>query len=137
MRKRSNENSAERQPRNGCEIAWQPGVVQNKPGTGGAIGFAELARATPDGYTIGFTNTPNLLTIPIEPKTTFTWKSYDLIGNPVDDLGAFTVSQSSNIDCLTTLVKYAKASPGATTVGTTGVGPEDHLAMLHLKRRQA
>lgn len=105
-------------------------VIQNKPGAGGAIGFAELARATPDGYTIGFINTPNLLTIPIERKTTFTWKSYDVIGNLVDDPGAFTVSQSSNIDSLATLVKYAKANPGAVTVGTTGVGSDDHLAML-------
>ncbi|KAI3593221.1 Tripartite tricarboxylate transporter TctC family [Cupriavidus sp. U2] len=105
-------------------------VVQNKPGAGGAIGFAELARATPHGYTIGFINTPNLLTIPIERKTTFTWKSYDLIGNLVDDPGAFTVNQSSNIDSLATLVKYAKANPGAVTVGTTGVGSDDHLAML-------
>ncbi|MDF3834387.1 tripartite tricarboxylate transporter substrate binding protein [Cupriavidus basilensis] len=105
-------------------------VVQNKPGAGGAIGFAELARAAPDGYTVGFINTPNLLTIPIERKTTFTWKSYDLIGNLVDDPGAFTVSQSSNIDSLATLVKYAKANPGAVTVGTTGVGSDDHLAML-------
>jgi tripartite-type tricarboxylate transporter receptor subunit TctC len=105
-------------------------VVQNKPGAGGAIGFAELARATPDGYTIGFINTPNLLTIPIERKTTFTWKSYDLIGNLVDDPGAFTVNQASNIDSLATLVKYARANPGAVTVGTTGVGSDDHLAML-------
>ncbi|WP_423766633.1 tripartite tricarboxylate transporter substrate binding protein [Cupriavidus necator] len=105
-------------------------VVQNKPGAGGAIGFAELARATPDGYTIGFINTPNLLTIPIERKTTFTWRSYDLIGNLVDDPGAFTVNQSSSIDSLATLVKYAKANPGAVTVGTTGVGSDDHLAML-------
>ncbi|WP_404994888.1 tripartite tricarboxylate transporter substrate binding protein [Cupriavidus pauculus] len=109
-------------------------VVQNKPGAGGAIGFAELARATPDGYTIGFINTPNLLTIPIERKTTFTWKSYDLIGNLVDDPGAFTVHQSSNIDTLATLVKYAKANPGAVTVGTTGVGSDDHLAMLLFER---
>ncbi|AOY95748.1 3-phosphoglycerate dehydrogenase [Cupriavidus sp. USMAA2-4] len=105
-------------------------VVQNKPGAGGAIGFAELARAVPDGYTIGFINTPNLLTIPIERKTPFTWKSYDLIGNLVDDPGAFTVNQSSHIDSLATLVKYAKTNPGAVTVGTTGVGSDDHLAML-------
>ena len=35
-------------------------VVLNRPGAGGAIGFSELARAQPDGYTIGFINTPNL-----------------------------------------------------------------------------
>src|SRR3546814_4675273 len=46
---------------NGAQI-----VVLNRPGAGGAIGFAEVARAKPDGYTIGFLNTPNLITIPIE-----------------------------------------------------------------------
>ncbi|MGE8618560.1 MAG: Bug family tripartite tricarboxylate transporter substrate binding protein, partial [Achromobacter spanius] len=54
-------------------------VVLNRPGAGGAIGFTELARAQPDGYTIGLINTPNLLTIPIERKSAFTWQSYDLL----------------------------------------------------------
>ena len=35
-------------------------VVLNRPGAGGGIGFGELARAKPDGYTIGFINTPSL-----------------------------------------------------------------------------
>ena len=39
-------------------------VVMNRPGAGGAIGFTELANAAPDGYTIGFINTPNVLTSP-------------------------------------------------------------------------
>ncbi|EYS93939.1 3-phosphoglycerate dehydrogenase [Cupriavidus sp. SK-4] len=105
-------------------------VVQNKPGAGGAIGFAELARAAPDGYTIGFINTPNLLTIPIERKTRFTWRSFDLIGNLVDDPGGFTVHNSNGIDSLAALVRHAKAHPGEVSVGTTGVGSDDHLAML-------
>src|SRR5687768_15693813 len=56
-------------------------VVMNRPGAGGAIGFTELANAAPDGYTIGFVNTPNVLTIPIERKSGFHWEKYDLLGN--------------------------------------------------------
>lgn len=109
-------------------------VVLNRPGAGGAIGFGELARAQPDGYTIGFINTPNLLTIPIERKTAFTWKSYDLLGNLIDDPGAFAVLNSSPVKNLKELSEYAKANPGKVTVGTTGNGSDDHLAMLRFAR---
>src|SRR5918997_5216818 len=44
----------------------QPVVVLNRGGAGGEIGWAELARARPDGYTVGFVNTPRIVTIPIE-----------------------------------------------------------------------
>ncbi|WP_265653744.1 tripartite tricarboxylate transporter substrate binding protein [Verminephrobacter aporrectodeae] len=105
-------------------------VVQNRPGAGGAIGFAELARAAPDGYTIGFINTPNLLTIPIERRSSFSWRSYDLLGNLVDDPGGFTVHNDHGIQSLAALAAFARANPGAVTVGTTGIGSDDHLAML-------
>lgn len=105
-------------------------VVSNKPGAGGAIGFTEIAKAAPDGYTIGFLNTPNMLSIPIERQAAYTWQSFDLIGNLVDDPGAFTVKTTDSIKNLKDLVDYAKENPGKVTVGSTGVGSDDHLAML-------
>jgi len=105
-------------------------VVLNRPGAGGAIGFAEVARAKPDGYTIGFLNTPNLITIPIERKTPYHWTDFDLIGNLIDDPDSFAVNTSSPIKNLADLAAYAKANPGKVTVGTTGIGSDDHLAML-------
>jgi len=110
-------------------------VVVNRTGAGGAIGFAELARAKPDGYTIGFLNTPNLLTIPIEREAAFHWTDFDLLGNVVDDPGSFAVNTShSNIKTLDELAAFAKENPGKITVGTTGVGSDDHLAMLLFQR---
>lgn len=105
-------------------------VVLNRPGAGGAIGFAEVARAKPDGYTIGFLNTPNLITIPIERKSQYHWTDFDLIGNIIDDPDSFAVNSNSNIKTLKDLAAYAKANPGKVTVGTTGAGSDDHLAML-------
>lgn len=105
-------------------------VVLNRPGAGGGIGFGELARAKPDGYTIGFINTPNVLTIPIERKSSFHWSQYDLLGNLVDDPGGFAIHNSNAITTLAGLAAYARANPGAVTVGTTGTGSDDHLAML-------
>lgn len=109
-------------------------VVLNRPGAGGAIGFGALASAPPDGYTIGFINTPNVLTIPIERKATFTWQSFDLLGNVIDDPGNFSVHAENPIKSLGELAAYAKANPGATSVGTTGLGSDDHLAMLLFER---
>jgi tripartite-type tricarboxylate transporter receptor subunit TctC len=109
-------------------------VVMNRPGAGGAIGFTEVVNAKPDGYTIGFINTPNVLTIPIERKVSFHWSNYDLLGNIVDDSGNFSVHADTPIKNLAELAAYAKANPGAVTYGTTGIGSDDHLAALMFER---
>jgi tripartite-type tricarboxylate transporter receptor subunit TctC len=109
-------------------------VVVNRPGAGGAIGFAELAKAPADGYTIGFINTPNVLTIPIERKSAFHWQDFDLLGNAVDDPGNFSVHADSPHKTLKDLVAYAKAHPGEVTYGTTGIGSDDHISALMLER---
>jgi tripartite-type tricarboxylate transporter receptor subunit TctC len=109
-------------------------VVINRPGAGGGIGFTELTNAQPDGYTIGFINTPNVLTIPIERKSGFHWQNFDLLGNIVDDPGNFSVHADTPIKNLAELVAYAKANPGKVTYGTTGIGSDDHLAALMFER---
>jgi tripartite-type tricarboxylate transporter receptor subunit TctC len=111
-------------------------VVQNKPGAIGfsAIGFSAIASAPPDGYTIGFINTPGVLTVPIERKATFTWQSFDLLGNIVDDPGNFSVHADSPIKTLAELAAHAKTNPGAVTYGTTGIGSDDHLATLMFEK---
>jgi tripartite-type tricarboxylate transporter receptor subunit TctC len=109
-------------------------VVVNKPGAGGAIGFTAIANAPPDGYTIGFINTPGVLTVPIERKASFTWQSFDLLGNIVDDPDNFSVHSDSPIKTLADLAAYAKANPGAVSYGTTGIGSDDHLAGLMFEK---
>lgn len=105
-------------------------IVMNRPGAGGEIGFAALANSAPDGYTIGFVNTPNVITIPIERKAQYTIGQFELLGNIVDDPGNFSVHTDSPIKNLKDLAAHARSKPGEVTVGTTGVGSDDHLAML-------
>lgn len=105
-------------------------AVMNRPGAGGQIGFTALAEAAPDGYTIGFINTPNVISIPIERSASYSWQSFELLGNVVDDPGGFSVHEGDQIKNLADLAAFAKANPEAVTVGTTGVGSDDHLSML-------
>ena len=105
-------------------------AVVNRAGAGGEIGFAALANAPADGYTIGFVNTPPLLTIPIERQAQFSWQRFDYLGNIIDDPCNFSVHTDTDLKDLKQLAAFAKANPGAVTVGTTGIGSDDHLAML-------
>jgi tripartite-type tricarboxylate transporter receptor subunit TctC len=109
-------------------------AIVNRAGAGGEIGFAALANSAPDGYTIGFVNTPPLLTIPIERQAQFNWQRFDYLGNIIDDPCNFSVHADTPIRDLKELAAYAKANPGVVTVGSTGVGSDDHLAMLMFGR---
>ena len=109
-------------------------VIQNRPGAGGAIGFAALANSAPDGYTIGFINTPNVFTIPIERQAGYTIDKFEALGNIVDDPGNFSVHQESPVKNLKDLAALAKSKPGEISVGSTGIGSDDHLAMLTFSR---
>src|SRR3954468_21151090 len=110
-------------------------VIVNRPGAGGEIGFAAIANAPADGYTIGFVNTPPLMTIPIERTAQFGGpQRFELLGNLIDDPCNFAVHTDSEIRNLKDLADYARANPGKVTVGSTGIGSDDHLLMLMFER---
>ena len=110
-------------------------VIVNRAGAGGEVGFAALANAPADGYTIGFVNTPPLITIPIERSAQFGGPGrFDLLGNIVDDPCNFAVHTDTPVRNLQELAAYARANPGKVTVGSTGIGSDDHLLMLMFER---
>jgi tripartite-type tricarboxylate transporter receptor subunit TctC len=107
--------------------------IVNKPGGGGWVGWAEIAQATPDGYTIGFINSPNFMTGYLNPKLDIkeNLDSFSLIGNQVTDYGGIGINPEdkrfSNID---ELIEYAKQN--RLTASSTGVGSDDHYSSLTL-----
>ncbi|WP_207539314.1 tripartite tricarboxylate transporter substrate binding protein [Sabulicella rubraurantiaca] len=109
-------------------------LVLNRAGAGGEVGWSELARARPDGHTIGFINTPNLVTIPIERQARYRLEDFAPVANVVDDPGGFWVLPDSPWRNLADLAAAARAASGTISYGTTGVGSDDHLATLAFER---
>lgn len=105
-------------------------VVNNKAGASGAIGLAYVARAKADGYTLGMTNFPGLLTLPIERDTGFTTADFAYLGNLVRDPSAFSVTLDSPYKSIADVVAAARKAPGTISYGSTGAGTDDHLQMV-------
>jgi tripartite-type tricarboxylate transporter receptor subunit TctC len=105
-------------------------VVNNKPGASGGIGLSYVARAKPDGYTLGMTNFPGVLTLPIEHEVGFTTADFIYLGNLVRDPSAFSVALDSPYKNLADVIAAARKAPGTISYGSTGAGTDDHLQMV-------
>ena len=66
-------------------------VVVNKPGAGGEISTAYLARAKPDGYTVGFINVPGFVFIPMYKQASYKTDDVRIIARVVDDPAVWMV----------------------------------------------
>lgn len=110
----------------------QPIVIINKVGAGGQVGWTELVRAKPDGYTIGFIIMPGTNTVILDPErqAIFNEKSFAHIINHVLDPGVIWVKADSPYKTLGDLVAAAKKAPGTIKGSTTGILSDDHLNIL-------
>ncbi len=108
-------------------------VVVNRPGAGGETAYVAIQSARPDGYTIGAINTPGYLSVPIERRVRYDRAKIRPIARLVDDPTAFVVRQSSPHKTIRDLVEAARRKPGTISVGSSGVGTDDHLGLTLLQ----
>lgn len=108
-------------------------VVLNRPGAGGETAYVALQAAKPDGYTIGAINTPGYLSVPLERRVRYDRAKIRPIARLVDDPTAFVVRQDSPYRSLEDLVGAARRKPGTISVGSSGVGTDDHLGLTLLQ----
>lgn len=109
-------------------------VVENRPGAGGNIGADVVAKAAPDGYTIGIAATA---THAVNP-----WLFAKMPYNAATDFAGITqmvrvpnvlvmnaeAAQKLKIQTLADLIAYGKANPGRMNYGSGGNGSAGHLA---------
>jgi tripartite-type tricarboxylate transporter receptor subunit TctC len=107
----------------------QPMVVEGRAGAGGTLGFADVAKADPDGYTL-VTSSTSLATgmvlhksLPYDPVRDFV--PVAIFGSQPNVLVA---SQQSGFKTVADLVAAAKAKPGTLTFASAGIGSTSHRA---------
>lgn len=108
-------------------------VIANKPGASGEIAYTYLSQANPDGYTFSFINTPGYLSMQVQRKLRYDPKSIQAVARIVDDPTAFVVKADSSFKTIHDLIAHAKANPRRVFIGSSGVGTDDHLAMILLE----
>jgi tripartite-type tricarboxylate transporter receptor subunit TctC len=108
----------------------QPVVVENKPGQAGSIGSTELARAAPDGYTVGGgTISSHAINVTLYPSLPY---------DPLKDFAPITmlatlpnmliVHPSLNVNGVKELIALLKSNPNKYSFGSAGNGTSQHIS---------
>jgi tripartite-type tricarboxylate transporter receptor subunit TctC len=116
-------------------------IVDNKPGAGGNLGAAEVAKAAPDGYTLlmGTVGTHGI-NASLYPKMPY---------DPIKDFAPITLvagvpnvlvfnpakAEALKINNVPDLIRYAKANPGKLNMASSGNGTSIHLSGELFKAR--
>jgi tripartite-type tricarboxylate transporter receptor subunit TctC len=113
------------------EKLGQSFIVENKPGASGNLGTDAVAKAVPDGYTLGLSILGPLAINPIlfgklpyDPKTDLALVTL-LSSQP----SVLAVNPALGVDSVAALVALLKKDPGKYNFGSIGAGSLSHLAM--------
>jgi tripartite-type tricarboxylate transporter receptor subunit TctC len=112
----------------------RPIIVVNRPGAGGAIGHAEIARAKPDGHTLGAI-LQQMFMAWSRPELTYKNTSFSGILMVNGDPFVITVRADSPWKTLDDLIAAAKEKPGQITLGNCGVACSSHIAAGLLEQK--
>ncbi len=110
----------------------QPFIVENKSGAGGSIGISAMAKAQPDGYTMGIVTAGTLFILPHIYKDKLGYDGRKDI-RPVAMVGTqpnlLIVHPSVPAKTVPEFIAYLKANPDKLSYGSSGIGTSQHLCM--------
>ncbi|MBS0338921.1 MAG: tripartite tricarboxylate transporter substrate binding protein [Proteobacteria bacterium] len=106
----------------------QPFVVDNKAGAGGVIGTDAVAKAVPDGYTLGFVSAPFTMSPALQAKMPYdTLKDLVGVSKVAESPMVMMVPANSRFRNAAQVLDFAKKNPGALNYGSGGIGSTPHL----------
>ncbi len=117
-------------------VLGKPVTVENRAGGGGWVGWGSLAKAAPDGYTIGYLNVPSMYAgyLDRQYNRSETLDSFTPLMNHVLDYNVWAVKADSPFKSVKDVVDAAKKTPEAISVSAFGAGSDDHLAILSMEK---
>lgn len=117
-------------------VAWGVAVtIENIPGSGGVVGADRIAKATPDGYTLGWIANGALTIAPaLQGKLPYdSARDFAPISQVLVMSSIVAVNNDVPVKSLQELVAFAKAQPGKLSYATPGVGTPQHIGGELLK----
>jgi tripartite-type tricarboxylate transporter receptor subunit TctC len=104
-------------------------VVENRAGAGGIPGTEVVARAAPDGYTIGSVSTSHAINPSLYPKMPYdTLRDLVMVSHTVNLKNVLVAHPSVPANSVRELIALAKSKPGTLTFASAGNGQSNHLS---------
>jgi tripartite-type tricarboxylate transporter receptor subunit TctC len=106
----------------------QPVIVENRPGAGGTIGIAALAKSPADGYTLAVVSTGHVVNPVLYANMPYdTLKDVSGVAPIAGQPCVLVVSPQLGVKSVKDLAAMAKAKPGQLNYATAGVGSAAHI----------
>jgi tripartite-type tricarboxylate transporter receptor subunit TctC len=106
----------------------QPIIVENRPGAGGTLGAAQVAKSTPDGYTLLIHSAGHVANPSIYPSLPYdTLRDFAGVTTLASLPNVLVVAPSKGYRTVQDLVERARAQPGTLNFATAGVGSATHM----------